>query len=276
MGLDISWAGLMLMAGLLGIGGLATGFLAGLLGVGGGGILVPVLYELFSVLHVPEAIRMHMAVGTSLAVIIPTSVRSYQAHAARGSVDHTILRGMAMPVLLGVLAGIAIADRAGGWVLKLVFVLLCVLISAKTIFGGDRWRLGNELPGRLTTSLVGGVIGLDSALVGIGGGAQISAFLTLYGRPILQAVGTASGFGPIIAVPAALGYIWAGWGTQGLPPGSLGFVSLLGAALIIPTSVYAAPYGARLAHGIKRRTLELSFAAFLLFLAARFTWSLVG
>lgn len=272
----ISWGEIAFLAVVLAGGGLATGLLAGLLGIGGGGILVPILYELFSVLDVPHAIRMHMAVGTSLAVIIPTSIRSYLSHKAKGAVDDGVIRLMMPAVLAGVLAGILIAGVAGGWALKLAFAAVSLLMAAKIFLGGERWKLGEQLPSRWVSSLVAWVIGLDSTLMGIGGGAQITAFLTLYGRPIHQAVGTASGFGPVIAIPAMLGYVWAGWGAEGLPQGSLGYVSLIGAALIIPTSVYAAPFGARLAHGVSRRTLEVIFAWFLVFLAVRFTWSLIA
>jgi uncharacterized membrane protein YfcA len=109
-----------------------------------------------------------------------------------------------------------------------------------------------------------------------GGGALISMLMTLYGRPILQAVSTSSGAGPLIAIPGALGFIWAGWGVEGLPPGSLGYVSLLGAAIIIPAGVLAAPFGVRLAHGLPRRQLELAFATFLMVIASRFLWTLLS
>ncbi len=109
----------------------------------------------------------------------------------------------------------------------------------------------------------------------IGGGAFVTTMLTLYGRSIQVAVGTASGIGPMIAIPGALGFIWAGLGHPGLPPGSLGFVSLIGAAAIIPTSVLAAPWGARVAHGLSRRSLEIAFGSFLMIVALRFLASLI-
>jgi uncharacterized membrane protein YfcA len=270
---SIPWSEVLALAVSLVVGGIAVGFLAGLLGIGGGGIMVPILYELFAVIGVPDANRMHLSVATSLAVIIPTSIRSFRTHRAKGAVDEGVLTTMGPPVFLGVLVGIVIAAYVDGWVLKAVFAVISALIAAH-LFAGGRWKLGSDLPGANACRAVGALIGADSTLVGIGGGAQITAFMTLFGRPIHQAVGTASGFGPIIAIPAALGYVWAGWDVQELPWGSLGYVSLLGAALIIPTSVWAAPWGARTAHGLSRRSLELAFATFLAVMAVRFAWSL--
>jgi uncharacterized protein len=118
-------------------------------------------------------------------------------------------------------------------------------------------------------------VGLLSTLMSIGGGVFITALMSFYGHPIQRAVATSSAFGPIIAIPGAVGFVWAGWHAAGLPPGSLGYVSLLGALLIIPTSVLAAPLGVRLAHGISRRKLELAFATFLAVVGARFLLSLI-
>jgi uncharacterized protein len=147
-------------------------------------------------------------------------------------------------------------------------------MALKLFLGRQDWRLGDEIPGHPFRRLYGGFVGLVSTLMSIGGGVFITALMTLYGQPIQRAVATSSGFGPLIAIPGALGFVWAGWGAAGLPPGSLGYVSLLGALLIIPTSVAAAPLGVRLAHGISRRTLELAFALFLLIVSIRFLFSL--
>ena len=275
MGADLAWVDLLALIAVLAAAGLVTGLLAGLLGIGGGGVLVPILYEVFGTVGVDDNVRMHLSVGTALAVIIPTSIRSFRAHYARGAVDMSVLRGMAVAVAIGVLAGIVIASIVDGSVLKIVYVASALAMAVKLALGGDRWRLGAELPGNPVRAVVGGAIGLVSTLIGIGGGVYVTAFMTLYGRPIHQAVATAAGFGPIIAIPAALGYVWAGWSVAGLPAGSLGYVSVLGALLIMPTSILAAPLGVRIAHGISRRALELAFAAFLATVAVRFFLSLV-
>lgn len=275
MAFDIPLGELAGLAAALIASGLLMGFLAGLFGIGGGGVVVPVLYELFRLAGVPEDVRMHLSVGTSLAIIIPTSLRSMAAHRAKGSLDVGVVNRLAVPVVLGVLAGILIAKNAPGDLFKIVWVGFSAAMAGKLIFGKESWRLGAEIPRSRLVEAYGALVGFLSTLLSIGGGAFISMLLTLYGRPITQAVGTSSGFGPLIAVPGALGFIWAGWNAGGLPPLSLGYVSLIGAALVIPTSVWAAPWGVKAAHGISRRSLELAFAAFLLLIGGRFLYALL-
>lgn len=274
MDMGIPAGELALMVGALLAAGLATGLLAGLLGIGGGGILVPVLYELFGTLGVDDAIKMHLAVGTSLAVILPTSLRSFASHRARGAVDMDLLRSMALPVVVGVGLGAVLARYSNDAVLKIVWVVAATLMSLRLYLGRRGGQLGDAIPGNPFRALYGGFVGLVSTLMSIGGGAFITTMMTLYGRPMQNAVATSSGFGPIIAVPGVLGFIWAGWQVAGRPPGSLGYVSLLGALMIIPTSVLAAPLGVRIAHGISRRKLELAFATFLMLVSVRFLLSL--
>ncbi|MCJ7787409.1 MAG: sulfite exporter TauE/SafE family protein [Methyloceanibacter sp.] len=270
-GPEIAWLALALLAG-----GIVAGLLAGLFGIGGGVVLVPILFELFRLLGVPDDIRMHLSVGTSLAVIAPTAIRSFAEHRRRGAVDMAVLRHMGPAVGIGVIAGVVIASIVDGSVLKFVYVLSTLLIAAKLLAGSERGLLGTDQPALIWQRLYGFVTGLGSTLIGIGGGIYISAFMTFFGRPIHQAVATASGFGPIIAIPATIGFMWAGWGAAGLPPGSVGYVSLLAAALIIPASVLAAPFGVRLAHRLSHRKLELAFAAFLILVAVRFLVNLLG
>jgi uncharacterized membrane protein YfcA len=219
---------------------------------------------------------MHLAVGTSLAVIVPTSLRSFAGHRARGAVDMDLVRSMALPVVAGVVIGAVLARYADEAVLKGIWVAAASLVSLKLFLGRQDWQLGEAIPGQPFRAIYGGFVGLLSTLMSIGGGVFITALMSFYGHPIQRAVATSSAFGPIIAIPGALGFIWAGWHAAGLPPGSLGYVSLFGALLIIPTSVLAAPLGVRLAHGISRRTLELAFATFLAVVGARFLLSLIG
>jgi len=275
--LDLLWLAAALLAA-----GAVTGLLAGLFGVGGGAVVVPVLYELFRVVGVPEEVRMPLCVGTSLAVIIPTSIRSFQAHRARDAVDMAILRRWAVPVVLGVVLGSLIARHAPADLFKAVFAVIAGISAIRLLFGRDGWRLGDDLPGPAVTRLYGGAIGLLSALMGIGGGQLSNLFMTFYGRPIHQAVATSSGLGPLIAIPGALGYIYAGWPRAAefpdvaalQPPFALGYVSLLGFLLFVPTSIATAPLGARLAHALSRRRLETAFGLFLLIVSARFAVSL--
>jgi uncharacterized membrane protein YfcA len=265
----------LLVAALL-AAGLLTGLLAGLLGIGGGSILVPVLYEAFGAIGVDDAVRMHLAVGTSLAVIIPTSFRSFAGHRARGAVDMDLVRSMAFAVVAGVCLGALLARYSNAAVLQAIWVAAASLISLKLFLGTQNWQLGDAIPGQPFRALYGGFVGLVSTLMSIGGGVFITALMTFYGHTMQRAVATSSAFGPIIAIPGALGFAWAGWGEASLPPGSLGYVSLLGALLIIPTSVLTAPFGVRIAHGISRRKLELAFATFLALVGVRFLLSLIA
>jgi uncharacterized membrane protein YfcA len=275
MGMGMPPGELLGLTGALLAAGFATGFLAGLLGIGGGGILVPVLYETLGALGVDDAVRMHLAVGTSLAVIVPTSLRSFTAHHARGAVDLDLVRSMAPWVVLGVCFGAVLARYSNEAALKGIWVAAASTMSLKLFLGRQDWQLGDAVPGQPFRGLYGGFVGLVSAFMSIGGGVFITALMTFYGQPMQRAVATSSAFGPIISIPGALGFIWAGWHAAGRPPGSLGYVSVLGALVIIPTSVLAAPLGVRIAHGISRRKLELAFATFLVIVGLRFLFSLI-
>ena len=273
----VSAAAVAPLLAFLAAGGLVTGFLAGLFGIGGGGILVPVLYEAFGAVGVDPALRMHMAIGTSLAIIVPTSTRSFLSHRARGAVDMNVIKRLALPVVAGVLIGVLVAQASPSAVLKWIWIVFALVLAGKLFFGKERWRLGSEIPTSRLVEAYGIAVGFVSTLMSIGGGAFIATLMTLYDRPLRQGIGTSSGFGPIIAVPGVLGFIWAGWplmGTavaaSGLPVGSLGYVNLVAIALVAPLSVMMAPLGARMAHGISKRSLEIAFGCFLLAVAVRF------
>jgi uncharacterized protein len=274
MDLGASAGVLATLAAALVSAGLLTGFLAGLLGIGGGALLVPVLYEVFAALGVTEAVRMHLAVGTSLAVIVPTSIKSFSAHRYHGAVDMNIVRRLALPVVLGVVCGVLVARISSAAALKWIWAVFAAILALKLLLGNDRWRLGSAIPKSRLVELYGAFVGFISTMMSVGGGAYITTFMMLYGRSIRQAVATSSGFGPMIAVPGTLGFVWAGWGVPTGLPGSLGFVSLLGTLLIAPAAVLAAPWGVRLAHGIPRRALELAFAAFMAIVALRYVASM--
>lgn len=271
MGLDVPAGELALVAAAILVGGAVTGLLAGLFGVGGGGVIVPVLYEIFGVLGVLDEVRMQLCVGTSLAIIIPTSYRSYRAHLARGNVPVEILRMWAAPIILGVGIGGTMAAVAPAWVFRLTFALMAGGIGMQLLFRRETWRLGDKLPGRPLMIVYGVIIGLYSALMGVGGGSVSTLVLMLYGKAIHVAVAVSAGVGVIISVTGAIGYALAGLPYQSvMPPLSIGFVSLLGVILVAPVSSFVAPYGARLAHRMPKRQLEVAFGIFLLVIAVRF------
>lgn len=257
------------------IAGASIGFLAGLFGVGGGAISVPVFFEIFLVLGYPADISMPMAVGTSLALIIPISVSSAMGHNRRGTLDMGTLRIWALPILLGVTLGAAIARFAPPAVFQIVFVAVATLNATKLLTGGKGWRVADSLPGRWAMRGAGSVIGLVSAIMGIGGGALSNLYLTLHGVPIHRAISTSAGVGVLIAVPGTVGYVLAGLGQEGLPPDALGFVSLAAFALTIPTSLLTTRLGVALAHRMTRRALEIAFGCFLALVAARFLYVLI-
>jgi uncharacterized protein len=257
--------------------GIVTGLLAGLFGIGGGAVIVPVLYEAFRLIGVPEAVRMQLCVGTSLAIIVPTTVRSYLAHRARGLVIPEVMRLWAVPSIVGVAIGSAAAVVAPADLFKAAFVVIVGLIATKLLLGRDSWAFGEELPGRTAMAGYGFLVGLGSSLIGISGGSLVTAILTLYRKPIHSAVATASGIGVPITIAGTLGYALAGLPHQNeLPPLSVGFVSVIGLVMIAPISSYVAPLGARLAHAASKRTLEIGFGIFLILAALRFLWSLVA
>ncbi|MCH8467786.1 MAG: sulfite exporter TauE/SafE family protein [Roseinatronobacter sp.] len=263
------------LAAILLVAGAFTGVLAGTFGVGGGALIVPVLYEVFGVMGVPDDTRMPLAVGTSLAIIVPTSLRSWRSHRARGAVDSALLRRWAAPIVLGVLAGALVARFAPAIVFQMVFVVVAGINAIKLISGTKRWDIATDLPKGLILRAYGGIIGLFSALMGIGGGQIATIIMTTHGRPIHQAVATSAGIGVLISVPGAIGYMIAGWGQAGLPADAIGFVSLLGFALFVPTTILTASLGVRLAHSLSSRALELSLGLFLLTVCLRFLHAIV-
>ena len=265
----------LLGAALLAAGAFA-GILAGLLGVGGGIVIVPVLFHLFSFLEIPDAVRMHLAVGTSLSTIIVTSISSMRAHNRRGAVDWDLLKSWGPAVAVGVLLGTAIAVYVRGEVLTLVFAVVALAVSAHMAFAPEGLRVASALPRGALRATMGAVIGAISAMMGIGGGTLSVPTLVMCDYPIRRAVGTASAIGLIIAVPGTLGFVLSGHGVDGLPPFTVGYVSLLGFILIVPMTVLMAPVGAHIAHTIKTRMLRRAFALFLALTALRMFTDVLG
>jgi uncharacterized membrane protein YfcA len=264
------------LIGALIIAGLLIGFLAGLFGIGGGAISVPVFYELFALLGVADEVRMPLAVGTSLALIIPTSLNSARGHYLKGTVDIPLLKTWAVPVILGVLSGSAVARFADAAVFQIVFITVATINAAKLLLGGEGWRLRDALPGKMMLRVYGLLIGFLSSLMGIGGGAISNLLLTLHGISIHRAISTSAGVGVLIALPGTLGYVLAGWGKPGLPFDATGYVSWLTFALTFPTTLVATRLGVNLAHSLPKQTLEKLFGVFLLIVCARFIYALVS
>lgn len=243
--------------------GVIAGFLAGLLGIGGGIIIVPALLVALATTGTAEAVRMHVAVATSLATIVPTSLASSRAHWRRGAVDAGIARRWAPAVFAGACAGVLIADRLHSDTLTGIFAVMAILFGVKMWLPLDDVVLRQEVPRGVRSTPLPFSIGALSTLMGIGGGTFGVTALSLYNQPIHRAVGTAALLGFVIAVPATAGYMAAGWGEPGRPPWSLGYVNLLGVALIVPATILMAPLGAAAAHRLSRRWLSRLFGVFL-------------
>ncbi|MEM8552262.1 MAG: sulfite exporter TauE/SafE family protein [Pseudomonadota bacterium] len=266
---------LAFVVGLL-IAGAVIGFLAGLFGVGGGAISVPILFETFLFFGLTDDVAMPLAVGTSLAMIIPTAIVSTREHSRQGSVDWPLLRAWALPILAGVIVGSILARFAAPAVFQIVFIAVATTTATKLLLGNPKCRLREDLPPEPFRSVYGAMLGLASSLMGVGGGAISNMILTLNGRTIHQAVATSAGVGVLIAIPAALGYMAAGWGKPGLPPDAIGYVSFAALAVTIPTALVTAKFGARAAHALSRALLSRLFGGFLLLVALNFAISLFG
>lgn len=272
---NLDFGMLAVFVAALAAAGVLAGLVAGLFGVGGGIVIVPVLFYVFTAFDVPDAVKMHVAVGTSLATIIVTSIRSLRAHLKTGAVDTELLKQWILPVVAGVVAGTAVADLIDGTALTAIFGVIALAVAANMAFGRTSWQLGSEMPGRPGRDIIGAVIGFLSTLMGIGGGTFGNTVMTLYGRTIHNAVATSAGLGLIIAVPATLGFIAGGWDEAGTPPGSIGYVNLIAFACIVPATIVMAPIGARLAHKAPQKTLKRGFAAFLALVALRMLYGVV-
>jgi uncharacterized protein len=252
--------------------GLFAGLIAGLFGIGGGVVIVPVLHGLLTAFGFGET-ALHVAVATSLSTIIATSFSSLNAHRKKGAVDEAVLRGWIPWVSLGAIFGAILAGIMSAQALELVFGALGLLVAAQFLFAQDHWRLADDLPVGPARAGIGVSLGGASALMGIGGGAFGATLMTLCGRPIHQAVATASGFGAAIGIPAAIALIVAGWSEPGRPPFSLGYVNAPAFIALGALTVTIAPFGAKLAHRLDRKLLKRLFGAMFAVIAARMLWS---
>lgn len=254
--------------------GAVVGVLAGLLGVGGGTVIVPMLVAVFPMQGVPAEYVQQMALGTSLASIMFTSVASARAHHARGAVQWNIFKEITPGILLGTFFGGLLATHLPTMFLKIFFICFLFAIAAQMI-SNYRPPATRNMPGALGTAAAGGVIGMVSSFVGIGGGSLSVPFMTFCNVPIHTAVGTSAAIGFPIAVAGTLGYVVGGWGRPGLPEFSLGFVHLWALFGIAAASFFTAPIGVRLSHALPTKKLKRCFAIFLIIIALKMLWDIM-
>lgn len=248
--------------------GLLAGFAAGVFGIGGGFIVVPALLLMLPMLGGDHAQYAHVAIGTSAATIIITSIRSVMSHAKRGSVDFEILKSWAPWIVLGTGVGVLLASHVDGRVLTMVFATGVMLMSINFLVP----RLGNkvlsdQMPSGVLRIGIAGGLGTFSSLLGIGGGTIAIMVMTLCGRSIHRAVGTAAGVGTLIAIPSAIGFAIIGMHEHGLPWGSLGYVNLPATVAIASMSLITAPVGVAAAHWLEPAMLKRTFGIYLIFIA---------
>lgn len=263
---------LVLISTMLAAGAIA-GLLAGLLGIGGGIVIVPVLYQALSVINIDDAIRMKVAVGSSLATIIITSYISSKAHARKQAVDWKLFRHWIPAISIGVLVSVVVIGYVNGEFLTAVFAIVALIVALYLFLYQPNSNIQRDFPNKAVKHGYGFLIGSISTLIGIGGASLSVPILRFYGYSMRNAVGTGAALGIIIAIPATIGFIFQGWNNNSLPPFSLGYVNLLAVIIIIPMTVLMAPIGAKIAHKINEQYLQRIFACFLLLTSARMFYS---
>lgn len=260
---------------LMGMGAVA-GFFSGLLGIGGGLILVPGLYFGLQAMGYEATHLMHVAIGTSLAAIMPTGLSSARAHWRRGAVRMDIFKRFAPWTLAGSLGGVVIAGQVGGAGLQIVFGAAVLLVAAVMFADPARYRLMKDVPGFPMIALAGVGIGILASLMGIAGALLCVPFLVMAGVAMHTAVGTSSAVGLTVSLPAAVGFVLIGLSADTGIPLTAGYVNLLALALIVPCSVLTAPLGAHVAHNMDVGRLRRVFAVFMVLIGARMLWGAFG
>jgi uncharacterized membrane protein YfcA len=256
---------LLAMAGMLLALGAFAGVLAGLLGVGGGIVLVPAFFYVFTALGFDSPQLMQLCLGTSLATIVVTSMRSMLSHDKKGAVDWSILKGWVIGITLGATLGVFVASTLRSEFLQAIFGILASIVGIYMTFGRNHWRISHRLPGGILRAAVSSVIGFLSVLMGIGGGSFGVPTLTLFNVPIHKAVATAAGFGVIIAVPSVIGFLMVDIAVA--PPLTVGAVNFPAFGLVVAMTLTTAPWGAALAHKMDPAPLKRLFGTFLILVA---------
>lgn len=250
------------------LAGALVGILAGLFGIGGGLVIVPMLVYVFSLQNIPSEITMHLALATSLASIMFTSISSFRAHHKRGAVHWDVVKKIVIGILTGTFLGSFIAARMPTNFLKIFFVIFLYFVATQMLLG-KKPKPGREIPGILGMFVTGNVIGIFSSLVGIGGGTLSVPFMLWCNINAHHAIGTSAAIGLPIAVAGTVGYILNGWNNPSLPPFSLGYVYLPALIGIAAISVLTAPLGVKLAHSLPVDRLKKIFSLLLYVVATR-------
>lgn len=253
--------------------GLIAGLLAGMMGIGGGIVLVPGLYYSFTALGYDPDIMMHMAVGTSLMIMVPTALSSARAHWQKNAVRTDLVRSIGPGILTGVVIGTGFAAMISGEGLKLFFAIAIAVLAFFMFLEPGRLKLLREMPSAMWRYVAGTVIGTVSCMMGIGGAVMNVPFMRMGQVPIHSAVGTAAALGLFVSIPGVIGFSLIGHGIEGRPPFSLGYAHIPASVIIAPVSVLCAPVGAMLAHWLPVKTMQRVFALFMMIVAVQIFFS---
>lgn len=248
--------------------GCLAGFLAGLLGIGGGTVLVPGFFYIFGALGYDSPYLMHVAVATGLSVIIATGSSATFAHYKRGSVDRSAFMVLAPALVVGVMIGTVVSEYISSLHLQVFFAVALFLMGARMLRGAKPSEVHKRFEKSPLMFGAGGVIGVISTLMGIGGAAMNVPLMVTNGVKMQRAVGTAAALGLVVALPGAIGYMVVGSGIEAnLPPFSIGFVNAIGWIAVIPFTIFCAPFGVAAAHKLNPKSLRKLFAVFMMLLA---------
>ena len=275
MDLSDIWGLMPFIIGLL-VTGVVSGVAAGLLGIGGGAIIVPALSAALLWLGFDSDVTQHVAVGTSLAIIIPTGIMSARAHHKRGAVDMEILKLWAPFVAGATFIGGLLAGFFSGDALRIIFGVMAFFIAANILLPFQERLMGHLRNSATTHRISATIVGFISALMGVGGGSLSVPTIHAFGATMHKAVGTGAAIGVFIALAGTLGFIISGWSVAGRPPLSLGYINVIALVLVGVTAALCAPLGAALAHRMQQRTLKITFAVFLMFTGANMIWKAIS
>lgn len=256
--------------------GVVSGVAAGLLGIGGGAVIVPALSTALLWMGFDSEVVQHVAVGTSLAIIIPTGIMSARAHHKRGALDMDVFKLWAPFIVAGTFIGGLMAGWYSGDVLRIVFAVMAFVIAANIVFSFQTKLMGHLHGSKPTHRAAAFVVGYLSSLMGIGGGSLTVPTLVAFGQTMHKAVGTSAAIGVAIALSGTLGFLISGWGVSDLPPLSVGYINIVALALVGAMAAVCAPFGAALAHRLDQKTLKYVFAAFLVAVGLNMLWKVLA
>ncbi len=256
--------------------GVVSGVAAGLLGIGGGAVIVPALSTALLWMGFDSEVVQHVAVGTSLAIIIPTGIMSARAHQKRGALDMDVFKLWAPFIVAGTFIGGLMAGWYSGDVLRVVFAVMAFVIAANIVFSFQTKLMGHLHSSKPTHRGAAFVVGYLSSLMGIGGGSLTVPTLVAFGQTMHKAVGTSAAIGVAIALSGTLGFLISGWSVSDLPPLSLGYINIVALVLVGAMAAVCAPFGAALAHRLDQKTLKYVFAIFLVAVGLNMLWKVLA